>query len=345
LACEVTLNSYQQDKWMSEPIKTIGVVGAGTIAVNAHIPVLRAMPGVQVAWVADADRARVDAVARANGIAGVHVAPGAMDLPPCDIVLLAIPLHVRRFYFDRFALSPSAVLAEKPFALDASEHKRLLSQFEPWRAGCGYQRRHYGASLLLRRLVDVQPFGPLVAIHMFEGGRTTRAGGDSYIDKAVADGGGLIKNLGCHSLDLALWLTGATGFRVLERHVAWDGETDRHATAEIALSGRAGGQTDCRLHWGTSWLEAQSNVVELEFATARVRAGTGPVDHVEVLTRAGERISSMPVGQTGGAVTINQAFYLEWRDFLSGIGEKRAAGISAQSCLAVAELMDELLHR
>jgi len=324
---------------------SIGIIGAGNIAVNAHIPVLRAMADVHIAWLSDTDTARLRAVGRANNLPTRPVEDIARSPMACDAVLLAIPLLPRQYYFELLTDGAAGIFTEKPFALDADGHKRLLARFESWRLGCGYQRRHYATSRMLRRLRQSQAFGLLREVHIHEGGRTTRAGESGYVDDSAARGGGVVKNLGCHSLDLALWITGAKGHELVERRVEWDdGETDRHAAARLRLT-RLDGEpgASCTLDWTVSWLEPQANLVELRFETAQLRCPITPADAIEILDKHGRRIGEIPAAEAGGAVTVAQAFYLEWEDFLQGVRNKRESSVSAASCLAVAEIMDELL--
>ena len=102
---------------------------------------------------------------------------------------------------------------------------------------------------------------------MNEGGRVLRTGGSGdYQDAPTVDGGGIVKNLGCHSLDLALWLTNATRYRIKDRTIEWDGVTDRRAQAEFELTDILGTSGyNCDLHWTVSWLDTKPNCYEFAF--------------------------------------------------------------------------------
>src|ERR1700761_7171228 len=207
---------------------SVGVVGAGDIARKVHLPVLLNMPGVDVAWVYDSSAERTRAVARANGLRGVEPCHAA-DLPACDVALLAIPVGVRGTYYDAFAARGIAVFAEKPFAVSAAEHQALTDRFAPSRLGCGFMRRFYASSQLLRYLVRTAPFGRLRRMRISEGPRTTSSRVDrSYFDDSRQSlQGGILSELGCHSLDLALYITGAQKFLIEECELAFDGTVDR----------------------------------------------------------------------------------------------------------------------
>lgn len=326
---------------------SIGIVGAGKISVDFHIPVLRAMDQAQIAWVADVNAERVEAVARTHGLKAVRTNGIKPDLPKCDVVLLATPLPPRAHYFAALEHGDVAVFAEKPLANNAEEHRSVVSAFEPWRLSVGYQRRQHALSRLLRRLAVEQPLGALKSIRIAEGSRVTRAG-DFYLyqDESVDKGGGITKNLGCHSLDLALWIAGTKSFAVLDRRIEWDGGTDRRASARIsllALHGKTG--HDCDLDWTVSWLDRQPNTIELEFEHGRVRGPLQPGACLDFLSRTGDYLGRLDAQETGGACTNNQAYCLEWRAVLNGTATRTENEMSGRSAIPTAELIDELLRR
>jgi len=128
---------------------SVGIVGAGAITRNIHLPVLLAMPNVRVAWLADASANRADALGKVHGVKSL-AATSPEGLPDCDVVLLAIPVGVRAAYFNALAARGAAVFTEKPFASNLAEHRRILDLFEPHRIGCGFMRRFYRGTRTVR---------------------------------------------------------------------------------------------------------------------------------------------------------------------------------------------------
>jgi predicted dehydrogenase len=332
---------------MSVKALSVGLIGAGKIAQDFHIPVLRSIDEARIAWIADVDGPRAAALGKANRLRSLTIERGKVDLPPCDVVLLAIPLPAREGYFRFFAATPTAVFAEKPLANDAAHHRALVNEFQGWRLSVGYQRRQYATSRYLKRLIAEEPFGSLTGIRISEGGRTTRSyEGGPYQDVAVAQGGGIAKNIGCHSLDLAFWLTGATGFDIIDRSIEWDGQTDRRCAADMWLrdvGGVAG--ADCRMEWAVSWLDHQDNTVELQFEHARFRCPIGPSCYVEVASSRGDWKAPIEIAAGHGATTFSQAFYLEWLEVLRGVSSQTENAMSGRSAILTAELIDALLWK
>jgi len=324
----------------------IGILGAGTITREVHLPVLRSMTNVQIAWVADIDWARASAVAHANRVRAERLPHDATCLPECDAVLIATPVGFRAAYYEAFARKGWAILAEKPFSVTSAEHLRLMRLFPAHRVGCGYMRRFYASIRLLRKSVAEGWFGALRRVILSEGARTTRTGvAESHYDDVMAAGGGVLLSLGCHGIDAILYVTNASDFVVRGSDLLMDDGIDRRAAASVKLMTPHGA---CQAEFCFSWIDSQENLMRLEFENAVLTVGLQPGSDVLV---SGGRFNAGLSGQAGGsdgvpaARTTNQAFYLEWTDFLSGIVAKQPSVIAAQSSLLTAALIDELYGR
>lgn len=323
---------------------TIGIIGTGVIATQVHLPILAAMDDVEVAWIADANSAVASSVAAIHGLSAVPLDSDLSSLPHADVVLIAIPLPPRPVYLEHYRKTTTALLIEKPLANSAEEHRRILAAFAPWQLSVGYQRRHYGSSLLVRSFIETGTLGPLRAVRVSEGGRTTRTdGAGQYQSLPVRSGGGIVKNLGCHALDLALWLTGATGFRIRRNEVAWDDETDQRCRATIELDGFAGHPIE--LEFALSWIDRMENRIEFRFDGGLLSCPIAPTTEIELLSPSGEPISSLCVRGPARATTPRQAYYLEWRSMLDAVASRSPQPISAGATLLCAELIDALLTR
>jgi predicted dehydrogenase len=319
---------------------SIGVVGAGQIVRDVHLPVLCALPAVRVAWISDAQVARAQALGRDYGVPSVAAPENPADLPPCDVALLGIPTHARGPYYEALAARGTAVLAEKPFAIGARDHERFAALFPAHRVGCGYMRRFYRSTAILRRTVEARPFGALVALRAAEGGRATKTGFDSsFLDRPSRDGGGVLWGIGCHLLDLLAHLTSASEFEILGHDVVFDADTDREASAEIRFTGRS----SVVARFCTSWLGPQTNRVELAFENATVSAAIQPGGAVTVELLDGGRLALDLGTNEPWALTPYQAFHLEWRAFLDGIAAERPSLVAASSSLVTTRLIDRLL--
>lgn len=319
----------------------MGVIGAGAIARMVHLPVLTAMPDVRLAFLADADGARAAALAGAYGVPHRDVHDLAGAVAECDAVLLAIPLGARAPYLELLGRTGVGTLVEKPFARTLGEHRRLLDLLPAHKLACGFMRRTYASSLLAQRVLREGWLGPPRRIRVSEGGRTTKTGVDaSHFDRLAGLSGGVLLDLGCHALDLAIHLTGARGHRLLGQEMVLDGKVDRRAEGEVALD--VGGGRTLPLHYVFSWLDRQEDVLEIEFEQARLRLSARP-ERAPVLLGLGHDAKEVRLAlEEGGATTSNQAFYLEWRWVLDGIRSGAPSALAAASCLPLTALLEDL---
>ncbi|MEJ0087422.1 MAG: Gfo/Idh/MocA family oxidoreductase [Pseudomonadota bacterium] len=314
--------------------RSIGIVGAGDIVRKLHLPVLQCLDDVRIAWLYDAAPLRARAVGDAYGVR-VTEAEGPRELPACDVVLLAVPAPARGAYLQEFARRETAVFCEKPFALSLEEHRNYLEWFAPHRLGCGYMRRFYRSTRIVDHLLKQGWLGDLRAIRIAEGARSRGSGsGHSFLDDPrFAAAGGVLMDLGTHTLDLALQFAGDGDSRVEHAEITFDGKVDRHAQASARI-----GATSTQLDYAVSWLAPQSNRLQLDFAHASVWMGIAP-DACVFLGDAARPREALELGASvEGATTMNQAFALEWREFLAGLDSGSESRVSARSALATTGL-------
>ena len=326
-------------------ILSVGIVGAGEITRRAHLPVLLNTPGVQVAWLYDNSAARASSLGQAFGVRSLHSMP-AEQLPPCAIALLAIPVDVRAVYLRHFAAQGTAVFCEKPFSMSAVEHASALGDFAAYALACGFMRRFYRSTMLLRQIVTEGRFGPLRSIEISEGNRSKGSGiDDSFLDDPqLGASRGVLADLGSHGIDMALYVSGASAFRVNRCSKILDGAVDRKVVAAIELEGEdSTGRTSIDFRFAVSWLDRQSNRIRLDFDRLSVWSELAIDSRVYAGDPQRPRLALSLVAPTTGASTFNQAFYLEWREFLRGYRERRESAISARSALLTTSLVESLL--
>src|SRR5258708_7826136 len=131
----------------------IGVIGAGWVAQSWHLPVLAAMPQVDLKWICDVDRARAEKTARAFGVRETR--QNAVDCPDVDIALLAIPLGFRGPVMATVFSRKWHAFVEKPFAATLAEHDGILQAAASAgvEVGVAFLRRFYAGTVLARQLI------------------------------------------------------------------------------------------------------------------------------------------------------------------------------------------------
>jgi predicted dehydrogenase len=326
---------------------SIGIVGAGSIVSRVHLPVLATCEGIRLAYVADKRPEAARRVGAAYRIPAIAATGDEDALPPTDVVLLAIPVTARAPYYELFARRGACVLAEKPLAVTAAEAERLCGLYPEYALACGFQRRSYATAGLARTIIAQNWLGPLRAMSMAEGALTTKTGVDArfYDDVAVGAGGALM-DLGCHGLDLAIYLTGASAVSSLEQQFVFDGEVDREMRARMVLATPRG---LCALDYLVTWLQPTANVTELRFDHCTVSFPCYPADSLEIRdldsslpAGAGSSAAASLTSRHAGASTVYQAFYMEWTAFLDGVRRRQPSMFSARSCLPVVRAVEAL---
>lgn len=324
----------------------VGIVGAGDITGLVHLPVLKNYGDVHVEWIADLDAQRVCALGRVFEVDRQIVLQREKEiqLPPCDIVLLATPVYARRTYLEYFCARGNAILTEKPFAVSADEHQSFLRLCVNNHIHCGYMRRTYATVRALRRMVRESWFGQLRSIRYSEGGRVSRTTAASKtLDMSYKNGGGVLRDLGCHGIDLMLYVTGASRFSVQGSKIEWDQETDRQIVSDFTLSGMDYiKKNECQVEFSVSWLSEQSNQMIFEFDHASLRAGIRPEAELEIASPLHKDIWTRLSLDIIGARSSYQAFFLEWQDIVCALRNGPTGELSAASSLLTTRIVDDM---
>jgi hypothetical protein len=143
-------------------------------------------------------------------------------------------------------------------------------------------------------------------------------------------------------MDLVLYLTSAVGYEVLSSEVIFDGGVDRKVTAAVKL--QAPGTGSIALDYRVSWLDRQTNIIQLQFDRATLWSTLAPSGEV-FLGDPRTPSRCVALAGSGGAATANQSFYLEWRAFLDGLRTGTDSPVAARTSLLTTALMEEVLAR
>ena len=187
----------------------VGVIGAGAICRDHHIPSLARMPGAVLVAVADPDPGARERV-RAGAGAAVHEDPGELiargDL---DAVVIGAPSHLHADLAVAAAQAGLHAYVEKPVAVDAAGADRVRRAVGDAGtiAAVGFNRRMHPLYRHARRLVERGRIGPLVAAQTIFSEPVVPARMPAW-KKDRATGGGVLLDLASHHLDQLRWLTG-----------------------------------------------------------------------------------------------------------------------------------------
>lgn len=188
----------------------VGIVGAGRVA-ELHLDALAAVPGVEVAVVADVREAAARARAAEYGIAAVAASTAELLRHPVDVVHSCVANVAHAEVAEEVLAAGRHIVAEKPLALDEAAARRLAAAAQAAgvvNAVC-FTRRHLPAVLRLRDDVAAANGGA----HLVRGGYLQdwllrRDQWDWRLDRALSGASATLADLGGHFLDLVEHVTG-----------------------------------------------------------------------------------------------------------------------------------------
>jgi predicted dehydrogenase len=146
-------------------------------------------------------------------------------------------------------------------------------------------------------------------------------------------------DLGCHSLDLAMHISGASAATPVEHRFVFDDDVDREIEAHLTLETPDG---PCPLHYFVTWLRPAKNTIDLRFERCTVSLSCRPAEALEIRGNIDGRHPASLSAKGAGAATVYQAFYLEWMAFLGGVRTRQASKFSARSCLPTVRAVEAL---
>lgn len=195
----------------------IALIGAGAIAAS-HLEALAAIgnTAAQAVAAADAVPEKAERLAAAYGLRAYadYKEMIAKERPDAAIVMLPHFLHKEAAVFC--AQQGCHILLEKPMAIGVAECDDIINSV---RAGgvkltVGHIQHYFAENVAARELIREGGLGPLVMINDTRHGYYFSEERPAwFFDKAKA-GGGMLANIGAHSIDKIQWLGGGKINRV-----------------------------------------------------------------------------------------------------------------------------------
>jgi UDP-N-acetylglucosamine 3-dehydrogenase len=187
-------------------VTRVAVIGAGVMGVvqaNACV----SLPGVTVAWVADQDRARAEALAGEVGARATAENEEAIA-GDVDAVIVTVPTPYHRAVTELAAAHGKHVFCEKPIARTLEDAEAMVAACE--RAGVrlmvGHVCRFFPEFVKIRDMLQAGTLGQIGLV------RASRVSAHPSADRGwfanLASSGGLIVDLMIHDFDTLRWYFG-----------------------------------------------------------------------------------------------------------------------------------------
>jgi predicted dehydrogenase len=321
---------------------SIGVVGCGAIGAKLHVPTLVEMQDTEILWVIDAEIEKAGRTARNYGIrckGGPNAFP---DMPRTDVVLLAIPYGARQPYYPILRDRGIAAYVEKPLARSASEHDRICCAFKASALCAGLQRRAWGPTRLLKRVLAERLFGaPRLVRYSF--GRAGGVSSGGYLSNLALACGGQLAEVGIHGLDLVLFVTAAVSACVRSVQMQANAGFDLDTRADLEILTDTGETIEC--HIAISCLETLGYyvVVVCDYADLTLDLSTGEIVVGSHAGRGGCKLE--PNDASPFPRTAYQTCAANWDMFLDGLRSETANWTAAIHCRLTTSVLEELYKR
>lgn len=217
------------------------LVGAGAIA-KVHERALQASGRSELAAVADIDTARAQELAESHGAAVYADYREMVRKERPDIAIITLPHYLHREAAIFCMEQGCHIMLEKPMALDERQCADINEAAAKHRVtvAVGHMQRFYAANRKAKEIVDSGRLGQLVAIHERRHHPyflPERPGW--FLDKARS-GGGVVINLGSHSIDRIQWLTGTPIVKAMAKLTSYGERGDVEGSGLLWLQTSAG---------------------------------------------------------------------------------------------------------
>ncbi len=318
---------------------SLGIIGAGDIVSKNHLPVLSSLNEIHINWITDIDLQKSQSLADAYKIPVIELPEDLHKIPPTDIVLLAIPYGARKPYYNIFKGHNTSIYVEKPFALTLEEHKEICSLFPAHRIACGFQRRSWGPTQLIKDFIKENIFGELKKIRFELGNPASFVGLADFFSNIKLAGGGILLDVGIHGIDTMLFCASAQNFELISSKMIVKNGYDIHTEAKFIINKKL----NCELL--VSNVIKTTNQIEFTFNDAIAsyslfdlsgKINISPIDK--------DKTPSLSI-QNNKSIMPNtpfQTFYNHWSHFISGIKSNTANWTSAHDSFITTELIEKI---
>jgi predicted dehydrogenase len=319
------------------PLK-VACIGAGDIVRATHLPVLKAMTQVEVAWIADVSEARAREMAKVYDVPYRVLPKDLSQLPPADVYLIACPFGVRDAYYSALRERRASLYVEKPFARTSKRHAELCSWFPDFALASGLMMRCYGPNLMVRNILQQQIFGPLETIR-FGFGKPGLVTQGNYYFESGRGGAGMIWEVGIHGIDAALFVSRATRTNMKSVNTVYQDDLDLHTEARLRAQNAEG--QEFGLEFTISSLQPTIEGIEIDCEHATLSYPLPGQGYALIAEKVGMDVVVRP--RNGGpAYTIQpkyvplhptskfQMFHEYWRMFLGGVNARTANWTAAK---------------
>ena len=201
--------------WESLTAKSVGIglLGCGFILDTFHVPVLKQLgDSVELVAVSGRDEAKVELFRKRWGIKKSYSGENSIEKlcanPDVDVVVIALPNHLHLKAIETAAENHKNVICEKPLARNAGEAQMALNAVRRYGAIDCYAENQVFIPQVVKasQMIRDGALGELTCVRSREAHSGPHSQWFYETDRA---GGGVLLDMGCHSIEVARRLIGA----------------------------------------------------------------------------------------------------------------------------------------
>lgn len=301
----------------------VAVVGVGAAAQVVHLPILKRLPDLEVAALADPHREKARTIAERFGVPTVVEDAGSLaKLDDLDAAVVCTPNDTHEEVVLACLEGGLDVLCERPLSTDSGSAARMLDAAD--QAG-----RHLMVAMnqrfrldvrALRQFVGSGELGDVFFLRSSWLNQRFRRPQRGWRRQAERAGGGVLMDLGVQAVDLALWLLDFPKVSRISARLHPRTRVEDSAVALMTLEG--GGTISVEVTW--ELMEEQDRHSVYVFGT-RGSASTSPFRVLKEMETGLTDVT--PPLDVGAGSLYTAAYRQEWADFLRLVrGEKSHDG-------------------
>jgi predicted dehydrogenase/nucleoside-diphosphate-sugar epimerase len=327
----------------------IAVVGCGAVAQQFHLPVLAGHEGVQLSALIDRDVSRAGRVASQYGIKTVAADAESLNADNSDGVIIATPPSFHASAAIDFLSRGINVFVEKPMALNLADAQAMVQAADESEAvlAVGVFRRLLPCARLLRAALEQELLGKPLRFDVADGAIYGWSAVTLGNMRRELSGGGVLIDMGSHTLDRLLYLFPGTA-ELLEYSDNALGGIESDCLVRLRLEHK-GNPIDGRVELSRTRNLHNKLRVECERGTLELRPGdrfqVWVVPHEDQLVDTAHSQSRTYALRASWAHEAEGSWYEPFRveidDWLDAIRHNREPQLSGKSVLPTVQLIEQ----
>lgn len=188
----------------------IGIIGCGKMA-GAHIAALAHIPTARVTAVCDVDEAKRNELAEKTGARAYMSYVEMTEKEALQLVMICLPPGMHGVCARHCAEKGINIFLEKPMGIDSGDCRAMIEECKKYGVmlWVGHMQCYSLENRIAKEIIDSGEYGKLIAINEFRCCEYPKETSPKWImDRKIA-GGGMLFNLGSHTIDMAQFLGGS----------------------------------------------------------------------------------------------------------------------------------------